>query len=97
MDFVKLAGFIGFVGMFFGAFVCWVIATVNMFQVVANRKEGVPLFPHWWESPFNVVFRPQHLTDRGLAARRRCFYGTIGFIVFWLLGAAIGLVTGVAH
>jgi hypothetical protein len=44
-----------------------------MFRTVANRKEGVPLFPNWYESPFNIIFRPHQLTERGLIARRRCF------------------------
>jgi hypothetical protein len=66
---------------FVAAFTFWFIGVVNMFRVVANRKDGVPLFPNWFESPFNILFRPSQLTDRGIIARRKCFYGFIGFIL----------------
>jgi hypothetical protein len=70
---------------FIGAIASWFIAVVNVFRTVANRREGVPLFPIWFESPFNILFRPAQLTDRGLIARRRCFYGVIGFVLSILI------------
>ena len=74
-----------------GALVSWFVATINMFRTVANRKEGVPLFPHWHESPWNILFRPHQLTERGLTARRRCFQGVVGFLIC----AVIGMIAGV--
>jgi hypothetical protein len=82
---------------FLCAFSSWVIATVNMFRTVANRKDGVPLFPNWYESSFNILFRPSQLTDRGLSARRWCFYGVAGFIISCALAIAISELTGVAQ
>jgi hypothetical protein len=64
-------GTVAFAAAVLGGMASGVVAIVNMFRTVAYRKDGVPLFPHWYVSPFNVVFRPDQLTDRGLAARRR--------------------------
>jgi hypothetical protein len=69
-----------------GGFVSWFIITINMFRMVANRKDGVPLFPSWYKSPFGILFRPAQLTDHGRAARRLAIYGIIGFFVCWLIG-----------
>jgi hypothetical protein len=69
------------VASFVGIVASWFVGVVNMFRAVANRKEGAPLCPHWYESPFNYLFRPSQLTDRGLSARRLCFYGFVGFFL----------------
>lgn len=94
---IKVVGLVAMVAVVCAGFYFVIIATVNMFRAVANRKEGVPLFPRWWIGPFTILVRPHQLTERGLAARRRVMYGTIGFFVCWLLGIAIGVVTGVAR
>jgi len=73
------------------------VCFVNMFRAVAHRKDGVPIFPSWYESPFNILFQPSQLTDQGLSARRWCFYGFGGFWIFGAVAMAIGLLTGVAH
>jgi hypothetical protein len=58
-----------------------------------NRKPGVPYFPGRWESPNNILFRPDQLSPAGLVARRRCF---ISLAVF--AGAfAILLLLAVCH
>ena len=72
-----------------GGFACWLIVLINMFRTVANRRPEIPLFRSWWESPFNILFQPFLLTERGLSARRWCFYGLLGFLGFWLLGALL--------
>ena len=81
------------------AFLCalasWIVALVNMFRTVANRKDGVPLFPSWYQGPFNILIRPSQLTDRGLSARCRCFYGFAGFVISCDVAAAVGGLTGV--
>ena len=73
---------------------CWALAIVNMFRMVRHRKPGVPLFPNAWESPFNIMFRPGNLTDRGLRARKLTFLGTVGFVVCWFLAGGFGLLSG---
>jgi hypothetical protein len=88
-----MAGIV-FVAAFVAAVVSWFVAAVSMFRMVANRKEGVPLFPAWYESPVNLVFRPRNLTDRGLSARRWLFYGFIGFIACLLLCVIAGSLAG---
>jgi uncharacterized membrane protein YeaQ/YmgE (transglycosylase-associated protein family) len=71
------------------ALVSFLTGMVNAFVIVANRKEGVSLFPNWYSSPFEIIYRPAGLTERGLLARRRCIYGIIGFVV---IGAITGIV-----
>jgi hypothetical protein len=97
MNLVQALGYLGFVGACICAVICWFIAAINMFRTVAYRKPGVPLFPHWWESPFNILFRPSQLTARGLEARRWCFYGVVGFLVCGGFVMIVGVSTGVAH
>lgn len=77
-----------------GCCISWLIAAINMFRTVANRKPDVPLFRSWWESPFNVPLRPSLLTERGLAARRWCFCGIVSFLFCWSVIATVGLLTG---
>ena len=60
---------------------CCLTAAVNLVLVVRNRKPGLPLQPHWFESPFNYIFRPESLTDKGLRASRRTFLATFGYFV----------------
>ena len=97
MDLIQTFGEFAFVAAIFGGFVCWFVVAINMFRTVANRKPGVPLFPNWWESPFNILFRPSQLTETGLSARRWCFYGGVGFLACWALGILVGLTTGSAN
>ena len=98
MNVVQALGYVvDFIGAILGGFVSRFIALINMFRAVAYRKPDVSLFPHWWESPFNPLFRPAQLTDRGLATRRWCFYGVIGFVVCWVFNAVVSVATGVAH
>jgi hypothetical protein len=43
---------------------------IFLFRVNANRKEGVP-----GAESFEGVLNPDKLTERGLVARRYCYYG----------------------
>jgi len=97
MNAVEAIGQAGFAAAIFGGFACWFICVINMFRAVQYRKPGVALFPSWYESPFNILFYPSQLTDRGLAARRWCFYGLCGLISCWIFAAIVGLSTGVAN
>jgi hypothetical protein len=77
-------------GLFF-----WVCAAVNMILMAKHRKEGVPLFPHgiFW-SPFNILFTPHLLNEKGLKARRRLICSVIGFVFvvgFVIAGSMIGI------
>lgn len=73
------------------AFVCWLTAVVNMCLAVKYRKPDLPLFPDgMFGNPFNILFRPRDLTDRGLLARRRCFLGVAGFFACAALLCIIG-------
>jgi hypothetical protein len=94
---IEIVATLAFIGACLGSFLCAFLVLVNMFRAVANRKEGVPIFPSWYESPFNILFRPHQLTERGLRARRLCLYGFAGFWLFAMLAVAIGTLTGVAH
>jgi hypothetical protein len=96
MNPVQTVGYVVFVAAVLGGFVCGFIVVVNMFRTVANRKPDVPLFPNWWESPFNILFRPSQLTDRGLSARRCCVDGSLGFLVCLVVAAFIAVTTGIA-
>jgi hypothetical protein len=54
------------------ACIAWFTALSYLFKTVANRHPGVRL----WSAelgylPFNIVFRPDLLTDRGQLARQR--------------------------
>jgi hypothetical protein len=81
---------LGFIAFCFacGCAVFWFMAAINMFRMVRHRKPGVPLFPNWFESPFNIVFRPLDLTDVGLKARRKVLIGFCGFLACWAVAFA---------
>jgi hypothetical protein len=88
---LKVLGSLVWFATFLGIAVSWFVAVINMYRMISNRKEGVPLFPNWYESPGNIIFRPHQLTDRGLAARRWCIYGVVGFFVCWAVAFGIGM------
>ncbi len=94
MNFIQAIGKFAFVAAVLGGGTCWFVAVINMFRTVANRKPDVPLFPSWWQSPFNILFRPSQLTERGLSARRWCFYALAGSLVCWAFGMLVALTTG---
>jgi hypothetical protein len=48
-----------------GGAASWVCGVYFMFQTVAHRRPGVPLFPGPLQSPLNVLFQPDRLTERG--------------------------------
>jgi len=81
----------------FGAAACWLISMVNMLRMVVHRKPSVPLFRSWWASPFNIMFRPCDLTEKGLRARKLIFVGAVGFFVCLLFSTLIGLLFGTRH
>jgi hypothetical protein len=97
MNATEVIGGWAFVALGLCGMASFVVGMINGFRAMANRKEGVPLFAHWYESPSYIVFRPSRLTDRGLAARRRCFYGFAGFIICGVTAIAIGVLTGATH
>lgn len=59
------------------AFVAIVVSGFGMavasIQVARNTKAGTSVLKHLFGSPFNVIFRPQFLSEKGLIARRRLF------------------------
>jgi hypothetical protein len=67
--------------LWLSGFGCWLTMVVSMFQVVAQRQPGLPVWPNAWESPFNWLFRPSQLTPAGLRSRKRCFAAAVGFVV----------------
>jgi hypothetical protein len=75
---------------------CWLTSVINWFLVVMNRKPGLPLFPNWFESPGNYIFRPGSLTDKGLRARRWVFVGVIGFFACIGLGIMLSKMNVIA-
>jgi len=70
------------------------VATINLYRTVANRKDGVPLFQNWWDAPTNIIYYPHLLTERGLAARRKCFRGVGGFLLCCAIAAGAGVLAG---
>ena len=96
MNLFQIISKFAFLAAVSGGFFWFFVAVINMFRAVANRKPDVPVFPNWWESPFNIIYRPCQLTERGLSARRWYFYGLVGFIVCWAIGILVGLATGIA-
>lgn len=65
-----------------------------MFATVSNRKEGVPLFPRVWLSPFNVLFMPSRLNPRGLRYRRLTLISATFFVGLLMLVFLAGLILG---
>lgn len=96
-DVMQIAGTVLFVTFCLTGMASLLFSLVNMFRTVANRKEGVPLFPRPFFSPWMLIYQPSLLTERGLAARRSVFYGVAIFIVCWFAALIVGLATGVAH
>ena len=72
------------------AAIAWFVAALYLLRTVANRQPGVRLFsaPLAY-CPVNIVFRPDLLTDRGQACRRR--FGLFGMVFAGALGAGIAL------
>lgn len=70
--------------------VCFIASFVAMHLVVAWRKPGLPDSPAWWQSSFNYVFYPSHLTPAGRLARRCFFLGTAGWLFAVLLDGLLG-------
>jgi hypothetical protein len=67
------------------------MAIVNMILMTRRRKPGVPYMRHFLDSPYNIMFRPGDLTEGGLLARNRIFWGVIGFFICFALVAGMGL------
>jgi len=69
--------------------VALLIACWNMVRIPFNLEPGVDA----WASgnPLNYLLKPEALTDRGVAARRRVGQALVIFVVAWVAGAAIGL------
>ena len=80
-----------------GGMACVATAFVNMILMSRRRKPGVPYMRHLMDSPYNIMFRPEDLTDSGLRARRRIFWAIVGFCLCIAMGSAIGISTGVLH
>lgn len=91
---MQTIGAIAFVGCILGGFVCWGVAVYNMFRSVALRKPGVSLWHGTLLNPFNLLLQPDKLTNAVVIARRRCFYGVVGFFACWLLGAVVHVAFG---
>ncbi|MCE9546572.1 MAG: hypothetical protein K8T25_13780 [Planctomycetia bacterium] len=91
---VKAIGLLGVMTTTVGVFAFGTMAVMNMFRTTHHRKEGVPLYPRLG-SRFNLLFRPSQLTDRGLAARKKVLYATVGMVLCLVAELAIGLGTGV--
>jgi hypothetical protein len=53
----------------FGGVASWFVTAAAMIAMVSERLPGVPFF-RGWESPFNVAFHPEQLTEKGKAHRR---------------------------
>ncbi len=73
---------------------CFTGTVIHMVLVMVHRKPGCRLFPSWYESPFNYLFKPRSLTDQGLRSRRRVLLNLIGFLAAWGTGIAIAVVYG---
>ncbi len=69
----------------------------HMVRMTLNRKPGVPYFPGSFQTPYNIIFHPEQLTERGLQSRRRVVYGVLGMLIAGGVAALIGAVTGVMH
>ncbi|MFL6546618.1 MAG: hypothetical protein ACJ8LM_15760 [Candidatus Udaeobacter sp.] len=85
---VGVIGGIGVVGLVASLF----SMMFSLFRMVTNRKDGVPLLTNWFEGPLGIIFRPEQLTDRGLAARRLSLRAMRWSFMFFLLGAIAALI-----
>src|SRR5688572_28997629 len=88
-------GVMAFVVCILGGFVCWGVVVYNMFRTVALRKPGVSMWYGTLLNPFHLLLQPDKLTGAGLAARRLCFFGLVGFFICWLLGVLVGIAFGI--
>lgn len=67
---------------------------INAFGLLGQIKPSSGTFD--WKlgfNPFNAIFFPQHLTDRGLIARQRILRGVLIFLFGFLLAAPAIMVT----
>jgi hypothetical protein len=71
------------------ALVALVIAFWNMVRVPFNLKPGVNAWAGG--NPLNYLLKPEALTDKGIAARRRVGQALLIFLAACVAGAAIGL------
>lgn len=92
----QVIGTLGFFAACLAGMACVIVATINMFRALANRRDGAPLTSSD-RSLFSVLFWPAQFTQHGLDARRWVIYGFIGFWVFAALAVTIGVLTGVAR
>lgn len=90
-------GEFAFAACLVGGLVSWGVAVYNMFRTVALRKPGVSMWYGTLFNPFNLLLQPDKLTEAGLAARRRCFFGVAGFFICCILGVVVGLAFGVGN
>lgn len=73
------------------ATVAWLAALYYLLKTMANRRSGVPL----WSAPLaffppNIVFRPDLLTERGQAFRRRFGRAALVFVAAVAAGLTLG-------
>lgn len=73
------------------ATVAWLAAAYYLFKTIANRRSEVLL----WSAPLgffppNIVFRPDLLTERGQAFRRRFGQAALVFVAAVATGVALG-------
>jgi hypothetical protein len=81
----------------FLCFVCaiasGILAIVWGVKMLRRRQAGVPL-NRPWGTPWGVLFRPHELTSEGNYYRRRTLWACAGWVVFQIIGMALGLVAG---
>ena len=90
-----LARLVVFAAFAIGA-TAWVVAMIVLITIPTHRKPGVPVFTRdlrW--NPFNIVFRPDHLTPEGLWYRRLLGMAIVCFVVSLVAGLVFGLAFGI--
>jgi hypothetical protein len=85
------------VGLIAGVGVAGLLASLSLmafhlFRMVTNRKDGVPFIATMFEGPLGIIFRPEQLTERGLAARRLSLVAMKWSFLFLLLLAVAAMI-----
>lgn len=74
-------------GLYLVAFITWILMFVFSARAFDRRREGS--WASWTENPFNFVFRPEDLTEPGLAERKKCHWCFLISVASFLIGTSI--------
>jgi hypothetical protein len=69
--------------------IAWVVAAWNLLRIPLNLRPGVDAWATG--NPFNHLFAPNNLSEKGLVARRRVWIALGIFLSALIVGFLVGL------